>query len=292
MVSRTLLLLNPNARGGDVDRQALIAELEQAGPVIAPHCSREQSTHQAIARYAGSVERIVVGGGDGTLNAALPAVLNAKLPLGVLPLGTANDFARSLGIPDLATGVRVVLEGRTREVDVGMVNEHYFLNAVGVGLGPTINRSLDRETKARLGVAGYLLNAYRSARNYRGIRVVLECDGQTTSTRSMHVSIGNGIHYGGGLTISRDAKLDDGLLRVISIRPQTFLSLLTYGFSMRSGDIEDDENVQTFGGRTIIVRTRYPVDVTADGELVTKTPAECRSLRRALQVFAPPAEGP
>ena len=93
-------------------------------------------------------------------------------------------------------------------------------------------------------------------------------------------------------TVLRDAKLDDGLLRVISIRPQTFLSLLTYGFSMRSGDIEDDENVQTFAGRKVIVRTRYPVDVTADGELVTKTPAECRSLRRALRVFAPPAEGP
>lgn len=290
MVSRTLLLLNPNARSGDVDRHALIEELERAGPVIAPDCSQEAATQQAIGRYAGSVERIVVGGGDGTLNAALAAVLEAKRPLGVLPLGTANDFARSLGIPDLASGVRVVLEGRIREVDVGMVNDRYFLNAVGVGLGPTINRALDPETKARLGIGGYLVNAYRNARRYRGIRVVIECDGQATSTRSMHVSIGNGIHYGGGMTISKDAKLDDGLLRVISIRPQTFLSLLTYGPSMRTGDIEDDENVQTFGGRTVIVRTRRPVDVTADGELVTRTPAECRSLRRALRVFAPPTE--
>lgn len=295
-VSRTLLLLNPNARGGDVDRTALIEELEQAGPVIAPDCSEQRSMQQAIERYAGSVGRVVLGGGDGTLNGALPALLEAELPLGVLPLGTANDFARSLGITDLAHALRIVLDGRTRAVDVGTVNDHYFLNAVGVGLGPAINRALDRETKARLGVAGYFVNAWRSARNYRGIRVVIECDGQATSTRSMHVSIGNGIHYGGGMTISRDAKLDDGLLRVVSIRPQTFLSLLTYGLSMRTGDIEDDENVQTFGGRTVILRTRHPVDVTADGELVTRTPAECRSLRRALVVFAPEAaalsEGP
>jgi diacylglycerol kinase family enzyme len=108
----------------------------------------------------------------------------------------------------------------------------------------------------------------------------------------MHISIGNGIHYGGGMTISRDAKLDDGLLRVISIRPQTFLSLLTYGPSMRTGDVADDENLQTFAGRTVIVRTRRTMEVTADGELVTKTPVECRSLRRALTVFVPAAGGP
>ena len=289
-VGGTLLLLNPNARGGDIDRQTVMERLERMGTVIAPDCAEVEQTRQAIARHAARVQRIVVGGGDGTINGVLPAVLKARLPLGVLPLGTANDFARSLGIGDLDDAVRVVLDGHTRQVDVGMVNDRYFLNAVGVGLGPRINKALDRETKARLGVAGYLVNAWSKARNYRGLRVVIDCDGQATSTRSMHISIGNGIHYGGGMTISRDAKLDDGLLRVISIRPQTLASLLTYALSMRTGDIEDDENIQTFGGRRVTVRTRRPVDVTADGELVTKTPAECRSLRRALEVFAPAEE--
>ena len=291
-MSRTLLLLNPNARRGDLDRKALIADLERIGPVIAPDCSKPASMQHAISRYTGSVQRLVVGGGDGTLNAALPAVLRSRLPLGVLPLGTANDFARSLGIADLAAAVDIILAGHTRDVDVGLVNDHHFLNAVGVGLGPRINRALDSGTKARFGIAGYLLNAYRTARNYRGTRVVIECDGNAVSVRSMHVSVGNGIHYGGGMTISRDAKLDDGLLRVISIRPQSFLSLLTYGPSLRTGDVADDENLQTFAGRTVIVRSRRTMEVTADGELVTETPAECRSLRRALEVFVPVAEEP
>lgn len=288
-MSRTLLLLNPNARSGDTDREALIASLEANGPVIAPDCSKAASMQEAISRYRGSVQRIVVGGGDGTLNAALPAVLQSRLPLGVLPLGTANDFARSLGIADLAAAVEVIHTGHMHDVDVGLVNDRYFLNAVGIGLGPRINRALDSDTKARFGSASYLLNAYRATRNYRGTRAVIECDGNAVSVRSMHISIGNGIHYGGGMTISRDAKLDDGLLRVISIRPQGFLSLLSYGPSMRTGDMEDDENLHTFAGRTVVVRTRRTMQVTADGELVTETPAECRSLRRALTVFVPAA---
>lgn len=289
-MSPILLLLNPNARSGDIDRKALVDRLEVTGSVIAPDCSQKASMQHAISRYSGSVQCIVVGGGDGTLNAALPAVLQSRLPLGVLPLGTANDFARSLDIADLSEAIDVILAGHTQDVDVGVVNDHHFLNAIGIGLGPRINRALTSETKAQFGIAGYLLNAYRSARNYRGIRAVIECDGNAVSVRSMHISIGNGIHYGGGMTISRDAKLDDGLLRVISFRPQTFLSLLTYGPSMRTGDVEDDENLQTFAGRSVVVRTRRAMEVTADGELVTETPAECRSLRRALTVFVPARE--
>lgn len=285
--ARALLLLNPNAREGDVDRDALIARLKRLQPVLVQRCCGPEAMRNAIARSARRVERILIGGGDGTLNAALPAVLDAGLPLGVLPLGTANDFARSLGIVDLSAALDVVLGDHTREIDVGVVNGHHFLNAVAIGLGPRINRALDAESKARLGVLSYLVNALRNARSYRGTRTVIECDGQTASLRSMHVSIGNGIHYGGGMTISRDARLDDGLLRVVSIRPQGLLSLLTYGAAMRSGDIKDDENVQTFAGRTVTVRTRRSMEVTADGEPVTRTPVECRSLRRALTVFSP-----
>lgn len=285
----TLLLVNPNARSGDVDRGALVEGLKSLGPVIDPDCSAPQSMQRAISEHAGSVHQVVIGGGDGTLNAALAAVLSSGLPLGVLPCGTANDFARSLGITDLSQAVDVILAQRTRDVDVGVVNDNYFLNAVGIGLGPKINRDLDAETKARFGVIGYLLRALRNFREYRGMHAVIECDGQAASVRSIQITIGNGIHYGGGMTISRDASLDDGLLRVLSIHPQGFLSLLTYGPAIRYGDIDDDENLQTFAGRLVVVRTRRKMQVTADGEPLTTTPAECRSMRRALHVFAPPA---
>jgi diacylglycerol kinase (ATP) len=233
------------------------------------------------------VRRVLICGGDGTLNSALPALLSTGLPLGVLPCGTANDFARSLGIRDLEAGIESVLAGHVQAVDVGVVNGRYFLNAAGIGLGPKINKSLDKAAKSRIGVLEYLLQAIRHMRDYRGVRLVLDCDGERVALRSLQVTIANGIHYGGGMTISEDARLDDGRLDVLSIKPQSLLRLLAYGLSMRSGRLVDDENITTFSCRRVAVTTRHAVDVTADGELVTRTPAECHVRSRVLKVFVP-----
>jgi diacylglycerol kinase (ATP) len=286
----SLLLVNANARAGDTDLDDVIARLEALGPVVAPRCPDAGSVQATIARHAPAVGRILVGGGDGTLNCALPAVLAAGLPLGVLPLGTANDFARSLGIPDLDSAVEAILAGHTRRVDVGLVNDRPFLNAVGLGVGADINRTLGKAAKSRFGVFGYLLQALRHTRGDRGMRVMLGCDGTDVTLRSMQVTIGNGIHYGGGMTIAEHARLDDGLLDVLSIRPLGLVRLLAHGPAMRSGEFEDKENIDTFTCRVVTVRTRRPIEVTADGEPVARTPVECRIRRGALTVFAPPAK--
>ena len=284
---RTLLLVNPNARSGEEELGELILPLQNLGPVIAPTRLDREAVRKAIGQYAGSVARIVIGGGDGSLHAALPAVLEAKLPLGVLPLGTANDFARSLGIADVQAAVEVIVSGVTRPVDVGVVNDICFLNAVGIGIGPEINRSLDKESKSSLGVLAYLIQAIKNLRRSRGMSAVIECDGAQHALRSLQITIGNGIHYGGGMTIARDARLDDGILDVLSIPPQSFWRLLLKGPAIRSGDAGRIDELQTFRASEVRVRTRKPRDVTADGEQVTRTPIECRVLTGRLQVFAP-----
>lgn len=284
---RSLLLVNPGSGNGDAEVDDVIVALEAIGPVVAPECHDAESMKEAIARNAGSVRRVVIGGGDGTLNAALPEVMSAALPLGILPFGTANDFARSLGLADPGEAVAAILAGHTREVDVGVVNGKFFLNAVGIGLGPKINKDLKSTAKGRLGVLAYLLQALRHAPEHRGMRTVIDCDGKAVSMRSIHITIGNGIHYGGGMTIASDARLDDGCLRVLAIRPQSMWSLLRYGPSIRTGKLEDDRNMKTFRCRRVTVRTRRASDVTADGELVTRTPVECHTLRAALKVYAP-----
>jgi YegS/Rv2252/BmrU family lipid kinase len=285
----TLLLVNPNARSGEYDRGKLTEALQVLGPVVTPRGTGRDAATRAIADHAGSVQRVVIGGGDGSLHAALPALLDAGLPLGVLPLGTANDFARSLGISDVANALEVILSGHTKAVDVGLVNDIPFLNAVGIGLGPEINKDLDKESKSSFGVFAYLLHAVRNLRDYQGIHAVIECDGAASAVRSLQITIVNGIHYGGGMTISSDARLDDGLLEVLSIPPQSVFSLLLRGPALRSGNTEDVAGLRTFRGKKISVRTRRPMDVTADGEPVTKTPVECRTIEGSLRVYAPPS---
>jgi diacylglycerol kinase (ATP) len=283
----TLLLVNPNARSGEQELGELLLPLQDLGSVIAPKSLDREAVREAIAHYAGSVARIVIGGGDGSLHAALPAVLEARLPLGVLPLGTANDFARSLGIADVPAAVEAIVGGSTRPVDVGVVNGTCFLNAVGIGLGPEINRNLDKDSKSSLGILAYLLHAIKSLRRSRGMSAVIECNGSRHSLRSLQVTIGNGIHYGGGMTIASNARLDDGLLDVLSIPPQGFFSLLLKGPAIRSGNAGKIDDLQTFRAREVRVHTGKPRDVTADGELVTRTPIECRVLPGKLRVFAP-----
>ncbi len=283
----SLLLVNANARSGDVAIDDITERLGALGPIVCPECSDARTLHQAILDHAAKVRRVLICGGDGTLNSALPALLSTGLPLGVLPCGTANDFARSLGIPDLDAAIECVIAGDVQTVDVGVVNGHHFLNAAGIGLGPDINRNLDKATKRRFGVLGYLLQAFRQLRGNRGIRLTIDCDSNRVTLRSIQLTIANGIHYGGGMTISQDARLDDGRLDVLCIRPQGLLRLLAYGPSMRSGKLVDDENIRTFSAREVGVSARRAVDVTADGELVTRTPARFHVLSRALKVFVP-----
>lgn len=286
-LDRTLLLVNANARDGDIDVEKIADRLSPLGPILAPVCPDAESLRRAILHHAVAVGRVLICGGDGTLNSALPALLSTGLPLGVLPCGTANDFARSLGIKNLDGGIESVIAGHVQSVDVGVVNGNYFLNAVGIGLGPEINRNLEKAAKSRFGVLEYFFKALRHVRGHRDTRLVLVCDDERVELRSMQLTIANGVHYGGGMTISKDARLDDGRLDVLCIKPQSLLRLLAYGPSMRSGRLADDENIRTFSCRKVAVTSRHAMEVTADGEPVTRTPAECHVRSSALKVFVP-----
>ena len=286
----TLLLINPAARRGESEISELTAQLESLGRVLAPPAGDVAQSRAAIAEYAPGVARVVIGGGDGTVSAVLPALLAADRPLGVLPLGTANDFARSLGIRDPGHALLAIVRGFSKRVDVGIVNRRPFLNAVGIGLGPRINADLAREAKSRFGIVSYLLSFLRHAREERSVRAEITCDGRTARARTLQITIGNGIHYGGGMTVAEDASLEDGLLDVVSIRPQGAWQILSQGVALRSGKVEDAPRVDVFRGQRVAVRTRRPMDVTADGERVTQTPIECRIMRAALTVYAPAPE--
>ena len=286
----TLLLINPAARRGESDISDITAQLESLGRVLSPPAGDVAGTRAAIAEYGPGVARVVIGGGDGSVSAVLPALLAADRPLGVLPLGTANDFARSLGIRDPAHALEVVVQGLSRRVDVGLVNGRPFLNAVGIGLGPRINADLAREAKARFGVLSYLLSFLRHARAERSVRAEIVCDGRSSRVRTLQITVGNGIHYGGGMTVAEDASLEDGLLDVVSIHPQRAWQILLQGGALRRGKVEDAPRVDVFRGERVEVRTHRPLDVTADGERVTQTPIECRIMRAALTVYVPAPE--
>ncbi len=286
----TLLALNYRSGSQQSDRDAYEAKLAGLGPVVVHDVCDETPTADVVRSIGAELERIVVGGGDGTVNGMLSTVRDAGVPMGVLPLGTANDFARSLDIPDdPLAALDVVVAGATRRIGLGEANGKLFVNAAGLGLGPDLTKTLDEERKTRLGVFAYFASLVEVLGDRRTRRATLEIGDRTRRTKFLQITIANGKHYGGGLTISRDARLDDGKLRVLCIRPQSIPELLGRILTLRWGVTgpTDRQKLWLETAEEVRIRTQRPCDVTLDGEFALSTPITCRCIPSAIDVYAP-----
>ncbi len=282
----TLLIVNPYSRNGDADLDEVVAALSELGPVDVMKLGGEEEVPERIAKLGAGLERVVVAGGDGTLSSVLSDIVATGLPLGVLPLGTANDFAHSLGLSsDPVEAAKTICDNKTHGVDVGVVNGHYFLNAVGVGLGPELTKQLDRDTKKRLGVIAYLESLIQVFYKRRRYRATLRIDGREHRLPFVQITIGNSRHYGGGMTVCEDARIDDGVLHVLCVRPLTPLQLFLRGTRLKFGAVKDDEKLFYATGKRVELDVRRQCDVTADGELLSKTPIRCHTIKNAMQVY-------
>jgi diacylglycerol kinase (ATP) len=296
---RALLLINPGARSGAGQEEAARQALEAVG--IAAEgatlgtggASCADAIRSRLAAGGGRFDRVVVGGGDGTLNAAIPGLLEAGLPFGILPLGTANDLARSLGIPaEMEAAARIIAEEAPRPVDLGEVNGHMYFNVASVGFSAELAAELKAEAKRRWGRLGYAVAAFGLLRRARPFTATLVHDGVAERVRTLQVSVGNGRHYGGGLTVSEEARPDDGLLDVYSLEVRHWWRLVALIPWLRRGTQGSWHDVRAFRTTALELRTRRRRPVNTDGELTAWTPATFRLHRAALRVFAPPPEAP
>ncbi|WP_210503759.1 lipid kinase [Nocardioides xinjiangensis] len=233
---------------------------------------------------------LVVGGGDGTIGAAAEMVAHTPTTLGVLPLGTANDFARTLEIPtQLAAAVDTLVHGRVVDVDLGRVDGRAYLNVASVGLSVAVTQRLTPGLKRRLGRFAYpaaTLAAYRSHRPFAA-RLELD-DGTVLKLRDlMQVAIGNGRHYGGGLTVAPHASIDDHLLDVYAVEQGRLLDHVSVARLLRTGHLVEHERVHHVTARRLRLVTDEPLPVNLDGEIAATTPATFEVDRNALHVVVP-----
>ncbi|KAA5973519.1 MULTISPECIES: lipid kinase [unclassified Pantoea] len=284
-----LLLINPRSRKGRAAASRARTLLTQAGiTLLQPAEEESRSYRELIAAYAPRIDAVIVGGGDGTLNAAAPGVMQTGLPLGILPLGTANDFARTLGIPaTLEQAVQIITDGQLRAVDLGEVNQHLFLNVSSIGFSAELARNLTAESKKRWGVGGYALAALRLLRQSRPFSATLIHEEQRMPIRTVQVSVGNGRFYGGGMTVEARAAPDDGLLDVYSLEVRHSWQLIALLPFLRRGTQGRWRNVRTFSTTALTIETRRPHYINADGEIIGQTPAHFRLIAGAIQVYAP-----
>lgn len=288
------MLRNPSASGGDAALDDALSHIRDIGIEVQLH-TPESADHMRflIRAEARSVDAVIVGGGDGTINSALKPVLEAGLPLGILPLGTANDLARTLGVPDdLNEACALIASQQTRSIDVGWANDRPFVNAAGLGLSTRVARELSVEHKRILGPLSYASAVVEAFRRHRPFRAEIRSPDRIHRVSSIQITVGNGVYYGGGTPLAQDCAIDDGCFDLYSIRPQPLPKLIAVAFAVRRGTQRElGAGVDSACGAEFEIITRPRLTVSLDGEPSLKTPVRFRLAPRALTVFAPARQG-
>lgn len=287
---RALLLINRHARRGSEAIDATVEVLERAGISLQRmDLPNRHEIADLIRAHASACDLVILGGGDGTMNAAAPALIDTRLPLGILPLGTANELARTLDLPvDPAAAAAIIAAGHLRRIDLGEANGVPYFNVAHVGLTTEIAHRLTSDSKKRWGKLGYAIAAWRIVRRVRPFTATVRHDGRTETFRTLQVSVGNGVFYGGGLRVAEGARPDDGRLDVYSLEARRWWKLIALLPGLKRGTHGRDADVRAFRTTEVTLTTRRPRDVDADGERITRTPAHFRVLPAAVQVFVPP----
>jgi YegS/Rv2252/BmrU family lipid kinase len=289
-----LILARTKANGLGARLDSIEAELAATGPVIREVVEKPSDIPDRIVELSDRIDRVALGGGDGTLSTCGFALWQTGLPLQILPLGTANDLARTLGVPlDPVRAARLGREGRLADIDLAEVNGHHFFNAAGVGLTVDVAERLARGRKG-LGPLSYLLAVLDILRARRSFRVRLQVDGENVVLRSIQVTVGNGVRHGGGIRMHRDACIDDGQFDLYSLEPQPVWRLLSLAPALLRGTHHAWRSVNHLRGRDVVLETPgKPKRINADGEIVSRTPGRFRLHRNAVLVYLPehgPAE--
>lgn len=235
---------------------------------------------------------LVVGGGDGTISCAAGRVAGTRTTLGVLPLGTANDFARTLEVPfDLAAAVASLVDGKIVDVDLGQLNGHPFLNVASMGLSVAVTQKLSARLKKVVGPVAYpvaTLRAYRSLDPFAARLDFPDGDHDPVELDDLlQLAVGNGRHYGGGNTVAPNASLDDHLLDVYAIERGRTRDHVSIARLLKSGHFIEHDKVHHLTTRRVRVTTDRELEVNLDGEIATCTPADVEVLRNALRVVVP-----
>lgn len=285
---RAVLVINDRSRRGNELAVTVHEQLQANGIDFVPVSCGKDELLREIAACAAGADMVVVGGGDGSMNAVAPALLKCGLPLGILPLGTANDLARTLGIPpDVEQAIEIIAAGHTKRIDLGHVNGHPFFNVASIGLSVDLARVLTRDIKRRFGRLGYALATLKVLSRARPFRATIVSETESARVSTLQIAVGNGRYYGGGNAIDADARIDSHELALYSLEFRRAWKLALMARSFRYGEFGAWEEVRTITSRAFEIRTRYARPVNADGEIVTETPAKFTISPGAVTVFVP-----
>ena len=288
---RAVLVVNTRSRRGRrlyARAKALLGEhgftLDAAYPVRDPARLRE-TVQGAIG--AGH-KLVIVGGGDGTISSVVDDFAHRDVALGLLPLGTANSFTRTLGIPLSVEGaVEVIAACRVVDIDLGTIDGNYFANAAAIGLPASIARHMPRLVKRWFGRAGYLMVAAVRLARHRPFHCTIRLAERTVQVEALEVRIANGQHQG-GVRVAAEASVESQDLAVQVIRGRSPWTIARFWMRALAGLPPPPQDVLVLRGDAVHIDAEPRQYVSIDGEPVAQTPVVAAVSRQSLHVLAPP----
>ncbi len=294
---RVLVVLNPGSGGCSADevRAALgrhfacddgscrVHELKPGGEDVV------EVVRRAVAE---GIDLVVAAGGDGTVSAVAGGLIGSEVPLGIVPLGTANVLARELGLPmDLEGACTLLAEGgEVRAIDALQVGDRVFFTQLGVGIDALMIRDTDDTAKKRFGRIAYLWTAMTRLIGFQPRRFLLEIDGKSIQRSATQVVVANvGTLGQKPFQWGPDIRVDDGKVTVCVVRARTGLDYVGVIWQVLNGHRNRHPNVRYYEARErVAVRTRKkPLPVQADGEVIGNTPVEVSVVASAVRVVVP-----
>ncbi|HEY0629042.1 MAG TPA: YegS/Rv2252/BmrU family lipid kinase [Sphingomicrobium sp.] len=287
---RAMLVINARSRRGAAAFDEVRDKLGAAGiELMDAHAVKNPEIMEPIIKAAiAKAPMVIVGGGDGTLSSAVDHFVGTDTVFAVLPLGTANSFARTLGMPlDLDGAIKVIAYGRRKTIDLGIIDGDYFANVAALGMSPLIADTVPHALKRYLGVLGYVLWAIRVAFKFRPfkLRIMLE-DGSMAKAWATEARIANG-RFHGGVELVEEAKLDSGEMVIQAVTGKSVLGLAWSWFATLFKLRHRAQTVTEWHGRRMILDARPKQKISIDGEIAARTPVVVECARGATDVAAP-----
>ena len=295
---RAALIVNTRSRSGERTFFEALDRLEELGvslgatyairdPVRLPETVRE------VLHEDSGYRLLILGGGDGSVSSVVDFLAHHDVILGLLPLGTANDFARTLEIPsDIEKACRTIAGGKVVDVDLGLAGDNYYVNVASVGLSVGVTQALSPGLKRRIGALAYPTAAIRAFLSHEPFSARLTFpDGDHEPVgygRLLQVAIGNGRFYGGGMVVAPQSGIDDRSLDIYAIELGRHRDLIGAARYLKSGDFIRSESVGHYRTERMRLETEPELPVNIDGEVVTRTPQDFSVAHNALKVLVPP----
>jgi YegS/Rv2252/BmrU family lipid kinase len=304
--SQWLVVVNPNAgrRKGLVDWEKISGHLRHQDldfTSVFTECAGHATEIVIESIEKDGYQKIVVVGGDGTMNEVVNGIFRQNrfkttdISLGMITVGTGNDWGRMFGIPsDYEKAVKILAQNQTFIQDAGIVrycNEdepgnRYFVNIAGMGFDAEVTRKSNRaKEKGKGGVFLYFFNIFTSLVNYRHVEALINVDGLNMENKIFSMNVGICKYNGGGMIPTPNAVPDDGLFDLTVIRKLSKVNIILSMKRLYNGTIDKHPKVDSYTGRSIRIESKDTIRLETDGETLGHTPIEFRIIPKSVKVL-------